>query len=63
LVRQAFELAEVRQPGVYLMTTVSPRNPHSLRNMQAEGFQILLKKEKYGGLERYLLGKQLQTSS
>ncbi|MNC63229.1 hypothetical protein D3C75_1133320 [compost metagenome] len=63
LVRQASELAEVRQHGVYLLTTVSPHNPHSLRNMQAEGFQILLKKDKYGGLERYILGKQLQTGS
>ncbi|MNP28173.1 Acetyltransferase (GNAT) family protein [compost metagenome] len=63
LVRQTSELAEVRQHGVYLLTTVSPHNPHSLRNMQAEGFQILLKKEKYGGLERYILGKQLQTGS
>lgn len=57
LVRKASELAAERMPGVFLLTTVSPHNPHSLGNMQKEGFQALLRKEKYGGRERLILGK------
>lgn len=57
LVRRAAEQAEAHLPGVFLLTTVSPQNSHSLHNMQAEGFQILLKTEKYNGRERFILGK------
>lgn len=57
LVHQSCKLAAERHPGVCLLTTVSPKNLPSLNNMQAEGFEVLVTKEKYGGLERYILIK------
>ena len=39
----------------YLLTTVSPQNQYSLHNVQAMGFEIVLKKMKYGGKERFIL--------
>ena len=57
LVRRALEEARGFLPDTFLLTTVSPRNVHSLRNMQGEGFEILLQTQKYGGLDRLILGR------
>ena len=38
------------------MTTVSPYNEYSLRNVQAEGFTVRKRLMKYGGHERFILG-------
>ncbi len=40
-----------------ILTTVSPQNKYSLHNVQAMGFEILMKKLKYGGKERFILGR------
>ena len=45
-----------QDPDSILLTTVSPSNLFSLRNVQNEGFQILKRMLKYGGKERYVLG-------
>lgn len=58
LVRMCTAMAEAYLPEVILLTTVSPHNPYSLRNMQAEGFEILLRTAMYGGCERFILGFQ-----
>ena len=50
------EYAREKQPGCRILATVAPDNIYSLRNVQAEGFEILAQKEKYGGKERYILG-------
>lgn len=56
LVQKLIEQAQ-QQSETYLLTTVSPQNSHSLSNMQAAGFKILMKTEKYGGRERFILGR------
>jgi GNAT superfamily N-acetyltransferase len=58
LIHKAIEKAQNDLVNGSILTTVSPQNSHSLQNMQTEGFQILLKTEKYGGRERFILGKQ-----
>lgn len=59
LLRDAIALA-ADIPGItVLLTTVSPKNKYSLRNVQAAGFKILIKKLKYGGRERFILGREL----
>lgn len=57
LIRCCVDYALEKMPGCKVLATVSPENIYSLRNVQAEGFVILDKKEKYGGKERYILGK------
>ncbi|MCI8559563.1 MAG: GNAT family N-acetyltransferase [Dorea sp.] len=57
LIRRCVEYASEKEPGCIVLTTVSPDNNYSLRNVQAEGFEVLMRKEKYGGKERYILGK------
>lgn len=57
LIRSCVDYASEKMPGCKVLATVAPDNIYSLRNVQAEGFQILAKKEKYGGKERYILGK------
>lgn len=56
LIRRCVSHAKNQQPGCQVLATVAPDNIYSLRNVQAEGFVILAKKEKYGGKERYILG-------
>lgn len=56
LVQKLVEQAQ-QQSETYLLTTVSPQNSHSLSNMQAAGFKILIKTEKYGGRERFIMGR------
>ncbi len=56
LIRRCVEYAREKQPGCRILATVAPDNIYSLRNVQAEGFEILAQKEKYGGKERYILG-------
>lgn len=45
-----------QDPDSILLTTVSPSNIFSLRNVQNKGFQILKRMLKYGGKDRYVLG-------
>lgn len=42
----------------YLMATVSPENPYSLKNLQDAGYEILCRCEKYGGLSRFIMWKR-----
>ena len=39
-----------------VLTTICPDNIYSLRNGLAQGFEILMRKQKYGGVDRYILG-------
>lgn len=57
LIRRCVKHAMDKKPGCIVLATVSPDNIYSLRNVQAEGFEILARKEKYGGKERYILGR------
>ena len=41
----------------YFMATVYPMNTYSLQNFQKLGYEIMLKKQKYTGIERYVLRK------
>ena len=41
----------------YLMATVSPDNPYSLRNLRQLDYDIVCRCEKYGGKERYVVAK------
>ena len=48
------------RPGIVgLGATVSPANPYSLNNALASGFEIVCRREMYGGHDRYLLKKVL----
>lgn len=42
-----------------ILTTVSPENTISLKNIISEGFEIATKKAMYGGFERYILRRTL----
>ena len=51
---------ELKERGYrYLMCTVHPENPYSLHNVLRQGYQVVAEKEKYGGLRRNILLKQL----
>ena len=56
LTRECLSYARELLPGCNVLTTVSPYNEYSLRNVQAEGFEIQKRLMKYGGHERYILG-------
>ncbi|MEE1085920.1 MAG: GNAT family N-acetyltransferase [Schaedlerella sp.] len=43
-------------PDCTILTTICPDNIYSLRNGLSEGFEILMRKKKYGGVDRYILG-------
>lgn len=43
-------------PDCTILTTICPDNIYSLRNALATGFEILTRKQKYGGYDRYILG-------
>ena len=48
------------RPGIVgIGATVSPGNPYSLNNAKACGFEIVSRREMYGGHDRYLLAKHL----
>lgn len=52
---------EVRKRGYrYLLCTVHPENRFSRNNMVKAGFSSIVKKEKYGGLLREIMMKQLE---
>ena len=51
------ESAEQMRPYQYLMATVSPKNPYSLRNFETMGYQIVCKVQKYNAWDRYVLCK------
>ena len=59
MVHRAVEAARRASPEGILLATVSPYNPYSLRNMQAEGFVVLHRLLKYGGRERFIVGRAL----
>ena len=43
----------------YLMATVSPENPASYKTLEKLGYELVLTKEKYGGLMRRLYIKNM----
>lgn len=55
-IRRCVSYARKKDPQCRVLATVAPDNIYSLRNVQAEGFEILARREKYGGKERYILG-------
>lgn len=59
LIRRCVERAQEEKPEGKILTTICPENVYSMRNAQAEGFEILLRTKKYGGKDRYILGKDL----
>ena len=52
-------LARLRPGIVGIGATVSPENQYSLNNALASGFEIVCRREMYGGYDRYLLAKRL----
>ena len=56
LIQTCVSYAREILPGCNVMTTVSPYNEYSLRNVQAEGFTVRKRLMKYGGHERFILG-------
>lgn len=53
--------AIARQLGAkYALVTVAPNNEYSLRNVLNQGFEIIARKQLYGGLDRYVLKKNLR---
>ena len=52
-------LALLRPGIVGIGATVSPENQYSLNNALASGFEIVCRREMYGGYDRYLLAKRL----
>lgn len=66
LERRMLAWAEARLEGTdvrYLMATVSPRNPASLRSGEKCGYRVLLTKEKYGGHLRHIVLKPVNGGS
>ena len=43
----------------YFMSTVSPDNPASYRSLEANGYELMMTKEKYGGLPRRIYCKKV----
>ena len=56
LISHCLSYAKAPDPDCFVLTTVSPANTYSLRNVQSEGFQILKRMTKYGSRDRYVLG-------
>lgn len=51
---------DLRKMGYqYLMCTVHPENTYSLNNVKNQGYELLAQKEKYGGVLRCILCKEL----
>lgn len=55
LIQTCVSYAREILPSCNVMTTVSPYNEYSLRNVQAEGFTVRKRLMKYGGHERFIL--------
>ena len=62
LQRKLLEVAlTLLRPGIVgIGATVSPENQYSLNNALASGFEIVCRREMYGGYDRYLLAKTLK---
>lgn len=58
LLAKAEEIEVSRGTG-YLMATVHPDNIYSLRNLEAAGYRCIRETEKYGGLRRKVMCKEL----
>jgi len=56
---QAREEIAAQLGAKYALVTVSPHNEFSLRNILSQGFEIMARKQLYGGLDRYVLKKNL----
>lgn len=56
LIELCVEHARKIMPNCIILTTICPDNIYSLRNATASGFEILIRKQKYGGVDRYILG-------
>lgn len=56
LIQLCVEYARKIMPECIVLTTICPDNIYSLRNGLAEGFEILMRKIKYTGVDRYILG-------
>ena len=65
LQRKLLEVAlTLLRPGIVgIGATVSPENQYSLNNALASGFEIVCRREMYGGYDRYLLAKALSVTS
>lgn len=62
LQRQMITLAEVlidKEKYHYSFATVAPDNTASLKSLQKNGYEILITKEKYGGVLRHIMMKKL----
>ena len=61
LQRKLLEVAlGLLRPGIVgIGATVSPENQYSLNNALASGFEIVCRREMYGGYDRYLLAKKV----
>ncbi len=58
MLRYAESLIDKKQ-FCYFMSTVSPDNPASYRSLEANGYQLMMTKEKYGGLIRRIYCKKM----
>lgn len=56
---QRAEEIEASRGTRFLMATVHPDNVYSLRNLEIAGYKCILETEKYGGLRRKVLCKEL----
>lgn len=56
LIEFCVEHARKIMPDCIILTTICPDNIYSLRNATSSGFEILIRKQKYGGVDRYILG-------
>lgn len=56
LIESCVKHARKIMPDCTILTTICPDNIYSLRNALASGFEILIRKQKYGGVDRYILG-------
>lgn len=55
LICRCVEHAAGVKSGCIVLTTIAPDNIYSLRNAQAEGFEVQKRVKKYGGKDRYIL--------
>lgn len=54
----------VKERGArYAVSTVSPKNPYSLKNLIDSGFRVVATKIKYGGVERHIMLNDLGKES
>lgn len=60
LMRRGEELLNEMGGYRYRMCTVCPENRYSLYNLQKRGYMILMTTEKYGGLQRHIMYKDIE---